>query len=333
MFGRTFSLLLTSVIFAAGAQSAERDLACARALKASALTPIAVLDFDGDGFSDIVSSRGLESATEFSIIRSSDGVEIIDSVSKGFPVPGDYDGDGKWDLATVTSTESGLVWTIKRSTTGVLTTKRFGTRKSKVVAGCRLGITPATSLAYSVDGKVFASQIDSDEVVRIGFSKLPGGVLVGCGDITNDGSDDLIVKAPSPNRRLDELATVGCSNEILVYRNVRPFQSGGVVNRNGLEFPFLIALRRADASSKHVVLEAIAEVVDYPRYSVPEKTIFSSGYFKSGTEGSYGILRQGKNSREVFRRLLENNDTTETLAVTLSADRELVAPQKVEAVR
>lgn len=318
-----------SIILPALGEGTVPQMSCARSLRATSQIPVAVLDFDGDGFSDIVGSRTLGAVTEFSILRSSDSVEVFDSIAKGEPAPGDYDGDGKWDIATVDQSGNSVAWTIKLSTTGQVVTHRLGTASSKAVLGCRLGDTGATSLAAVSDRRVIFRQISSEETQKISFANFKDSELLGCGDITNDGKDDLIVRGPARKSKLEAIATVGCSNEIIVYRNAREFESGGIINQNGIDFPIVIALRRFNSRSRYVNLEPIAEILEYPRYAIANGGDFSSGYFKTASGGSYGVLRQAEGSSQVSLRYIDGSTNDETQVATLKDGRRLVSPQKV----
>lgn len=317
------------VVSAPSAFASDLTASCVSAAKATSLAPVAVLDFDGDGFSDIVTSRTVANETEFSVLRSSDASEVVERLPAGVAAPGDYDGDGKWDFATVRDSGKTSTWFIKPSASGIVVTRQFGGPKARPLVGCKLVSSTANSLAAVDSGRVTAIELNSSLEYKGSFSKLEGGKLIGCGEITNDGKDELLLQAPSPARKLDELATLGCSNEVLVYRNLKPFTSVGVVNRNGLDFPFVLALRGPSAKKKSLDLEAVAETVEYPDFPVDKNSTFSSGYFRTAAGGSYGVLVQAPGSSLIAQRLVDAAPAVETVVATAREGMVLVPPQRV----
>jgi Subtilase family len=147
-----------------------------------------VVDFDGDGKSDIGFYRdGL-----WSILRSSDGGNTVVGLgnSSQIPVPADYDGDGITDEAVY----SNGVWSIVRSSDGA----------TMVVSWGGPGFVPVPA-DYDGDGKADIAVYNPIGVWSILRSSDGGTTLVGWGgpgfipvpaDYDGDGKADIAVYHP-----------------------------------------------------------------------------------------------------------------------------------------
>lgn len=296
--------------------------------------PRVVLDFDGDGLSDVVTALFLKGETGFLVFKSSDQTLNTASVdSFGQPAPGDYDGDGVWDIATVGESKDRAEWRIKLSSTGEIVKRSFGMEPDRVLTGCRFISSSKNSLAYVKNQKLFATEIGLDEARQIPFAKVSPGQLLGCGDVDGNGIDEPILRSQSRNSNLDALATAGCKGEVLRYKNIRPFSNKGIVQMGTDDFPLVIAARPASRRNAVISLESVSEVFAYPKFNVTAVSKFSSGLFKVGeNETSYGVVWQERRDSEIKRRLFSKGPSKAEL-VSGGLTGTLVAPQEVYTFR
>jgi CSLREA domain-containing protein len=150
----------------------------------SATTPI--IDFDGDGRSDITVYRdGI-----WYVIRSSDGGQT--SVGWGgapqdIPVPADYDGDGKTDIAVYRDG----VWFIIRSSDGGQTSVGWGGAAQDIPVPADYDGDGKADIAVYRDGTWFISRSSDGVETAVGWG-LPQDKPVP-GDYDGDGKTDLAV--------------------------------------------------------------------------------------------------------------------------------------------
>lgn len=144
------------------------------------------VDFDGDGMSDV----GIYRDGLWSIIRSSGGANIVESLGgpTHTPVPADYDGDGKTDIA-VYLPANGL-WSIKRSSDGGTTSVSHGGGSFIPVPGDYDGDGKADIAVYA--GGVWSIKRSSDGGNTVTAHGGPGWTPVP-GDYDGDGKVDIAV--------------------------------------------------------------------------------------------------------------------------------------------
>jgi hypothetical protein len=146
--------------------------------------------------------------------------------------------------------------------------------------------------------------------VRVGFKDLKSGEVLGCGDPTGNGTDEPILLANVASDDQAALATTGCRNEVLVYRNIRSFDSGLIVPRTSPDFPLVVAVRDRASSRSSVDVQAIAENFKMPRFNVPDRTLFSLGVFPSAGSSPVSLVWQELRTRALKRiELTDGNGT------------------------
>ena len=148
---------------------------------------VPLIDFDGDGKSDITIYRD----GVWYVIRSSNGAPTATGyggLPQDIPIPADYDGDGKTDIAIYRSGE----WFILRSSDGGETRIDFGgVPQDKPVPADYDGDGKADLAVYR-DGGWFILRSSDGGGTATGFGGLPQDIPVPA-DYDGDGKADLAV--------------------------------------------------------------------------------------------------------------------------------------------
>ena len=147
--------------------------------------PLAAVDFDGDGKSDI----GIYRDGAWFILRSSDaGVTVTGwGGPQDVPLPADYDGDGRVDIAVY---RNGL-WLILRSSDGGVTVTGWGGAQDVVVPADYDGDGKADIAVYRA-GLWFIIRSSDGGQVTVGWGGLPQDLPVPA-DYDGDGKADIAV--------------------------------------------------------------------------------------------------------------------------------------------
>lgn len=273
-----------------------------------------ILDFDGDGLSDIVSSGRSGARTIFDFKTSSNDVSNVVSLPLGAAVPGDYDADGKWDSASVRKSGNALRWTVSLSSTGQERAVSFGSRASSVIYGCRFLEAGKYSLAVFSGQRVEAFDLDSDVKHIIVFSKFPNAVPIGCGDATGDGIDELILLTRGSSDDSGGISTVSCINDQVDYGQFTNGIDFFVFDAGQDEIP-VVGRYRVKEGRTLVRVNALYDRIKYPHFYLPRGSVFSFGKFSApGVGAGLGILWQVGRSNVVTRDLFSGADRRETVA-------------------
>ena len=313
----------------------DEGVPCLKSKARAATASSAVLDFDGDGLSDVVFTNSTDGTTEFRVVRSSDGSATAVSLGSGRAVPADYDADGTTDPAVVRLEGKSYIWEIKKSSDGTLATVRFGERGDSLVYGCRLLNANRAALAYRRGKSLVAVDLLSSVEKKLGAPNLKTGEVVGCGDLGGAGLDELLFVVPSKLAGLSALAGLSCRSQLLIYRSIQPFDSAGIIQLARDDFPLLITIRPLAGNRTIANLTSFSELFPYPKFFLPEGVLFSSGKFRPITTDDvppgfgYGVVYQDPKSNSVKRRLFgETSVRVEDLAAAPSGFK-LVGPQGV----
>jgi hypothetical protein len=329
LLNATIALLLPSAAFAD-----EGDCNVTKARSVALTVPRAPLDFNGDSVSEYVGfiQDREKDTTEFWVYSQSTLSTSTASLPKGVPAPSDYDGDGKSDFATVSSARGKRVWNISLSSTGETIAQSFGESDDTFLFGCRLLGNSKSSLVTVRGRSILALEVGATTPVKIGT--LPESVdqILGCGDISGEGTDAILFTARSKNSSVRLVATLGCANQVLPFRSIKDFRSAGIVQVDRDDFPLLITLRDLDAKRDIVTLQSVSELFPYPKFFFDKRAAFSSGRYKSidGTLLGYGVAYVAdKETNQVVQRLLEAQIPRPEPVVIMPKGYQIVQPQGV----
>jgi subtilisin-like proprotein convertase family protein len=191
----------------------------------------AVLDFDGDGKSDLAVIRNTGGTFNWFLSQSTAGfVGLGWGSTNDVPVPGDYDGDGKWDVAIWRPGTPGAFY-ILRSATSTLQALSFG----------QTGDDPRVTQDYDGDGKadpavtrnVAGSLAFFIQRSTLGFTGVTFGVAASDlgirGDFDGDGKADVAVYRTSAGSPANSFFIIRSSNGVVQSQNWGNFNSDYIV--------------------------------------------------------------------------------------------------------
>lgn len=288
-------------------------------LKRSLSNPEIVLDFDGDGFSDVSHFTDTGRLTRFTSISSASNTTTTVNLPKGATTPGDYDGDGKWDFATVNKGRAKYSWNINLSSTGQSRTVSFGNKGASIISGCRFLTASKYSLATFENGKLKATELDSTGTRTLTFSKLSSANIIGCGDTNGDGIDELILSSNGENLGEDSIQTVSCSNDFVEYSRIPKNSAAFVIIPGQTGIPAIARIRPA-GDRKLLRVRVLYDDDKYPSIYFPKDNILSYGIFSDGGSPTLGILVQDPKTGNVITKLMsENASANGTITVPTKA--------------
>ena len=178
----------------------------------------ALLDFDGDGTSDLVLEDRLKEGLVHNILGSNVGAAIEASFGskKAFIAHADYDGDGKVDVAVVEKTADGLVWNIQNSSNGETSTELFGKRSSLVLSGCDFDLDKIADKTVLTKGKLDINS-SSSELTTLTLPIVPRKSALYCADFNGDGIDEIFFSGKLKKKALAKILEESGEDKINPY--------------------------------------------------------------------------------------------------------------------
>jgi hypothetical protein len=264
----------------------------------------AVLDFDGDGITDITGHTVRGATTSFrSALSASNGISS-ESLKGWMPAPADYDGDGRWDYGAVGVEQGGLRWSVKLSGSGVTKEVSLGTSGDIALVGCRFGDGGAYALSVMKGRYVRYRTLQGRSRGAFSVDASDMGQVLGCGDVDGDGLDELIV-ASRETERIDRVTAVNRSGKRTYVKNMSRFVNGFIARETKTGAPVLGALRGSGRDSKSSELRALRGTFEFPMVQLPSSLDVASGTFTRSDSRSLvsGITWQKRGTRYVLRLL------------------------------
>jgi hypothetical protein len=274
----------------------------------------AVLDFDGDGITDITGHSVQGGRTYFrSVLSSTNGVSS-DLLDGRFPAPADYDGDGRWDYAAVGVVQGALRWSVKLSGRTVTEQLSFGNSGDTVVVGCRFGNKGEYAFAVKRGRRVRYRTLSGSSRGALSLEVSYVRQVLGCGDVDGDGIDELIVVSRE-TRKLDRVTAVNRSGRQRYVKNLSRFVNGFIARDIESGAPVLGALRGSGRNTKQSELRALRGTFDFPVIQLPGSLDVASGTFMRSDANfvTSGITWQRRGTRGVLRMLSRERDPTRVL--------------------
>ncbi len=167
-----------------------------------------VLDFDGDGVTDLLfrnTSTDDPSKSLYIIQKSLTGglSQIEFGSTSAVAVPGEYTGDQYADLAVVAPQSGALVWSIRDSSTEDVVEIPFGLAGDKVFSGCDFTGDGMTDLAVLRNGQLIFRDSSSGAPVFGGvfFTSASLASSISCRDVNGDGSYEILLLTSKTSRK------------------------------------------------------------------------------------------------------------------------------------
>ena len=286
----------------------------------------AVLDFDGDGITDLTGHTVRGARTIFQSLLSTSSKISSASIDGWFPAPADYDGDGRWDVGAIGVANEALIWSIKPSGTGVLTARSFGSSGDIALVGCRFGDSGEYSLAVVKGRYVRYRTLTGRSRGAFAVDASDMGQVLGCGDVDGDGVDELIVSTRE-SRGINRVTAVNRSGKRRYVKNISRFVNAFIAREVESGAPVLGALRGTGRDSKSSELRALRGTFDFPIVQLPSSLDVASGTFVRGDGASLtsGITWQRRGTRDVLRLL--SLEKTPTKVLKLAKGYRVTKPQ------
>lgn len=218
-------------------------------------TAAAVLDFDGDGASEIggieVQNDGSSNEIVYHLQMSSDSYTKRYEFGKrdDLEVPGDYNGDGKWDLAVAQKNGQSYLWRMRPGLTGAPTEFYFGEEEDILLSGCRFDsdIKHDPALVRSTT-LMFRSSVSEETVeAALTLGESASVISLSCGDLNGDGIDELIIlEDVSGSKKKQILRAFSVKGEQIFSRKVRKVKAilAADINNDGTDEAGILRERR-----------------------------------------------------------------------------------------
>jgi len=263
----------------------------------------AVLDFDGDGITDLASFRRRGGFIEFRALPSGGGEAVSIKMKGTVPVPGDYDGDGRWDYATLSQIQEKLFWRIKSSSSGSSSLFPYGRRGDRIFSGCRLMEGSRTSLALFRNNMLSYYDFVSGERRTILLMMDGRKVFLGCADVDLDGIDELVFRMPYSDVLMSRIVAFSVTGERKYSGKTERFQKAYIIRRRGIKRPVLAIERPSPHLRVEIDIFPLSSKLRAKALSIPQNSRIGSGTFGSLSEESEVALVWQK-GRKIFTRSL-----------------------------
>lgn len=269
----------------------------------------AVLDFDGDGLTDITGHRMTREWVVSRSLLTESGPSPLVRVPGRYPASADYDGDGVWDYGAVGVKHGGLRWSARLSVSRSSESVLFGRSGDTVIVGCRFGDAGEYSLAVLRGRRLSFRTWSGISRGRLYVDAADLRKVVGCGDVDGDGIDEFII-SNRDTRTIDRITAVDRMGKRRYVTNLSRFTHGFIARGESDEIPILGAIRGAGSDAKSSELRALRGAFEFPLLLLPSSLDVSSGTFRRNDDPSVttGITWQKRGSRSVLRMLDNDND-------------------------
>jgi hypothetical protein len=263
-----------------------------------------VLDFDGDGITDIT-GHIVQGNRVFYRSRLSASQTINTRMSNGrFPASADYDGDGRWDYGGVGVNQGMLRWSATLSGTGVVQEITFGRSGDTAVVGCRFGDRGAYAIAVMRGRTVRFRTWDGSSSGAFSVEASDLRSVLGCGDVDGDGIDEFII-SNRDKESTERVTGVDRTGNRRYVKNVSRFMNGFIAREGVSGAPVLGALRGSGRDTKSSELRALRGTFEFPMLQLPSSLDVASGTFmrEDGSSVVSGITWQRRGTLDVLRML------------------------------
>lgn len=285
----------------------------------------AVLDFDGDGITDITATRVSGDTLVYRSLLSTTESLRYKSIEGFAAVPGDYDGDKTWDYAAVSTSSDAIKWNVIKSTTGKSSVFNFGKPKDYILSGCRFiqgYYTP--SIFERSTRKVKYRNLDG--TVSKSFHVSVGNAdFLGCGDIDSDGIDEVFFLV-NDTKGVSKVVGINSSGRTVLTKRLSRFSRGFIVRSATTGLPVVGALRPEENNYRNARIKALRSTFEFPVFCLPGVVDVTSGSFEDSNDDIVtGVYWQSKKCTKIYKIL--STDTFATIALELPTGFVITKPQ------
>lgn len=268
-----------------------------------------VLDFDGDGLTDITGHQMTDHWVVSRSLLTGSGPSPLVRVPGRYPASADYDGDGVWDYGAVGVNHGGLRWSARLSGGRSSESLLFGRSGDTVIVGCRFGDAGEYSLAVLRGRRLSFRTWSGRSRGSFYVDAADLRKVVGCGDVDGDGIDEFVISNRT-TRTIDRITAVDRTGKRRYVTNLSRFTHGFIARGESDEIPILGAIRGVGRDAKSSELRALRGTFEFPLLLLPSSLDVSSGTFRRNDASSVttGITWQKRGSRSVLRMLGDENN-------------------------
>lgn len=284
----------------------------------------APIDFDGDGFTNVstYSVRNKNARTREVAFRwlSSDGQVKTASVDGQYPVVGEYLGTTKSQLATLSIKRRSVYWNIRGMNSSAI---QFGRVGDVFISGCRFASPQKTSLSYLRGNILTYTEVGRDTPMRVRLRINSLSEVLGCGDLSNDGIDELLFRLPGGKDKPDLIVGYETDGSRKLIKRTQKFIRFFSVKRPDGIFDPLIAISREISSQYRILkIEPLLEPQYFPTLETTMRADITNGFFLDASEEvSSGVLYKESSGNEVFMRILEVDGSDTAVFVARESEK------------
>lgn len=278
----------------------------------------ALLDFDGDGVTDITGHATRHNRVHFRTFGSVSRAVVRESLDGRYPACADYDGDGQWDHAAVGVSQGQLQWSVRLSGSGRRHRIAFGRSGDTALVGCRFGANGAYTVALMRGRSVQFRTFDGSSRGSFSVEAADLRTIVGCGDVDGDGVDEFFV-SNRDTRAVDRVTAVDRFGRRRYVGRITRFSHGFVARDGSSAAPLLGAIRGAGMDAKSSELRALRGTFEFPLLQLPSSLDVASGTFEQedGVSLTTGVTWQKRGTSGVLRMLAYERDATQASQLPL----------------
>lgn len=289
----------------------------------------AILDFDGDGLTDITTYSAIGGSVAFKWKRSSDDSVVTTSIAGRVPATGDGDGDGITDFGTIDRAGQNLLWRVRLSSSSSTIVERvFGEVGDRPLTGCSIVEAGRSSAAViRKDGSLRAMDFVSGQIVDI--STIGKGQILTCADVSGNRLDEVVVAVT----KADDSVTVSTrtlAGEVLDSSDGPAFDRAFPVRFGSVDPGAALAVvRLASPGQRRANLVPLATTFTPVKLSLPRKVIFSSGtILDQAGKAVVNVIAQDTAKNRLFRQGILSGDEQVSLG-RVAVKSQLLQPQYI----
>ncbi len=258
-----------------------------------------ILDFNGDGSSEIVGWRKSGSSVKYAYRMVGTTEWHYPEVTGTRPIAADYDGDGKWDAAAVRQTRNGMYWSILPSASNSLTTIKFGDSEDTAVGACRFQSASQSSLVIFKEKQrvMMARTLAGTSTLRLHIRDVDFTDFIGCADVNSDSLDELVFTIPysKTQRRIISFDARGTRHS---YGHIRKFSERYIVRKSNDGSAYLTGILPRGGKGRNIILKDLSNRTPLQIVGLSNVRLTSNGIFleTNGDSSAYLVWTTSNNT-------------------------------------